>query len=214
MASAGTDRRTAIAAASNGSSTPAATCPASWKRWRARMSPSSRITWCWWSAKSTATRIPSTSGLADWNDACRRAHEELFVRVRADLPRLVSWVNSRFDATVYEDAYSPFCLIAGNNGDADAIHQYMEEYCLEVPESEGHAQRRLCAVLPRELRQRHGAGGNRRAGSESAPTHIFAAGDHFNDLPMLAAALCPVSGRPGQCHRGRQRRPSAPKMDS
>ena len=42
--------------------------------------------------------------------------------MRPDLPQLVGWVNTRFRATVYEDAYSPFCLIAGNNGDADAIY--------------------------------------------------------------------------------------------
>src|SRR5882724_71440 len=41
------------------------------------------------------------SGWDDWNDACYRAHEELFVRVRRDLPRLVSWVESQFNATIY-----------------------------------------------------------------------------------------------------------------
>src|SRR5581483_9530872 len=48
----------------------------------------------------------------EWNDGCREAHEKLFVRVRQDVPRLASWVNSRYDAMVYEDAYSPFCLTA------------------------------------------------------------------------------------------------------
>ena len=56
------------------------------------------------------------------------------------MPRLISWVNSRYDATVYEDAYSPFCLLAGNNKDADLIHSYLEDYCREVPDFEGHAQ--------------------------------------------------------------------------
>ena len=89
------------------------------------------------------------------------SHEELFVHVRPDLPRLVSWVNSRYNATVYEDAYSPFCLIAGNNGDAEAINQYMDEYCQRSARIEGHAQQCLCPVLPRGLRQGHGPDGNR-----------------------------------------------------
>jgi HAD superfamily hydrolase (TIGR01484 family) len=123
-------------------------------------------------------------GLPDWNDACHRDHEELFVRVRADLPRLVSWVDSQFDATVYEDAYSPFCLLAGNNADADAIHEYMEEYCREVPNLtvvRNDVYARFChakynkgtalAEIARRL--------------DISPKQILAAGDHLNDLPML-----------------------------
>ena len=49
------------------------------------------------------------------------------------LPQLVEWINARFHATVYEDAYSPFCLMAGNNGDADVIHARVEEYCRGIP---------------------------------------------------------------------------------
>ncbi|MDB6022504.1 MAG: Haloacid dehalogenase domain protein hydrolase type 3 [Pedosphaera sp.] len=123
-------------------------------------------------------------GWHDWNLACHRDHEQLFTRVRADLPRLVSWVESRFDATIYEDAYSPFCLLAGNNGDADAIHDYMEEYCQEVPNlkvvrndvyarfchatyNKGSALAEICRRL------------------EIHADHTLAAGDHLNDLPML-----------------------------
>jgi len=51
-------------------------------------------------------------GLEPWNTACARAHEDLFARIRPDLPRLTEWINARFNATVYEDPYSPFCLIA------------------------------------------------------------------------------------------------------
>jgi HAD superfamily hydrolase (TIGR01484 family) len=123
-------------------------------------------------------------GLTDWNDACRRSHEEVFVQVRKDLPRLVSWVNSRYDATIYEDAYSPFCLTAGNNGDAEAIHRYMEEYCQEVPNLKvmrNHVYARFCHVAYdkgtalAQIARLH----------EINPKCIFAAGDHLNDLPML-----------------------------
>ena len=91
------------------------------------------------------------------------SHEELFVRIRADLPRLVSWVNARFDATVYEDAYSPFCLIAGNNGDAEAINEYLEDYCREVPNLTVVRNDVYARFSHAELQQRHGAGGNRAA---------------------------------------------------
>ena len=69
-----------------------------------------------------------------WNRACQEAHLQLFERVRQDVPRLRAWVEARFAATIYEDAYSPFCLIAERNQDADMIHEYLCDYCREVPE--------------------------------------------------------------------------------
>src|SRR6267378_2501483 len=50
-------------------------------------------------------------GLEDWNTACSRAHAEVFAKVQSDLPRLQAWINARFHARIYEDAYSPLCLI-------------------------------------------------------------------------------------------------------
>src|SRR6185503_6486924 len=70
----------------------------------------------------------------EWNDRCREEHQTLFTRVRDDVPRLVAWVSQRFRAALYEDAFSPFCLIAENNADADAIQVFLEEYCAGVPE--------------------------------------------------------------------------------
>src|ERR1043166_4120877 len=73
-------------------------------------------------------------GVEEWNRECDRAHDAIFAKVRKDLPRIISWINGSFKATLYEDAYSPFCLIAGNNGDADIIHEYLEDYCREIPQ--------------------------------------------------------------------------------
>ena len=124
-------------------------------------------------------------GLEDWNCACARAHEKLFARVRADLPRLMAWVNERFDAAVYEDSYSPFCLIAENNSDADMIHNYLNDYCAHVPD---------LMVVRNDVYARfsHRAYSKGTALSEIArqlgvgPDLILAAGDHLNDLPMLS----------------------------
>jgi HAD superfamily hydrolase (TIGR01484 family) len=123
-------------------------------------------------------------GLEQWNLACHRDHEELFVRVRKDLPRLVSWVEAQFKATIYEDAYSPFCLVASNNGDADVIHAFMEEYCREVPNLQvvrNDVYARFCHVTYNKGTAL--AEISRRLGISAG--HIFAAGDHLNDLPML-----------------------------
>ena len=124
-------------------------------------------------------------GHEDWNLRCDRLHRELFVRVRADLPRLRKWIDDRFTATVYEDPYSPFCLLAGNNGDADVIHEYLEAYCREVPH---------LTVVRNDVYARfaHAAYNKGKALAEVArrweikTEHILAAGDHLNDLPMLS----------------------------
>ena len=122
--------------------------------------------------------------MADWNTACNRDHEALFARVRPEVSALTDWVNARFRATVYEDAYSPFCLIAGNNGEADLIHSRMNEFCERFPK---------LTVVRNDVYARfsHIAYNKGTALAEISrqlgitQTEIFAAGDHLNDLPML-----------------------------
>lgn len=121
----------------------------------------------------------------EWNRACHAAHAALFRQVRLDLPRLTAWIRERFNATLYEDFYSPFCLIAEKTADAEAIHEYLEDYCAEVPQ---------LTVVRNDIYARfsHEAFNKGTALSEVArlleiqPAEIFVAGDHLNDLPMLS----------------------------
>lgn len=123
-------------------------------------------------------------GVAEWNEACARNHAELFARVRPHMPELMAWVNGRFRATVYEDLHSPFCLIASNNGDADAIHEQLIEFCGGVPD---------LVVVRNDVYARfsHAAYNKGTALAEICrrlslgPQEVFAAGDWLNDLPML-----------------------------
>jgi hydroxymethylpyrimidine pyrophosphatase-like HAD family hydrolase len=131
-------------------------------------------------------------GVDHWNTACTEAHARLFERVKPVLPQLLEWIHGRFEATVYEDAWSPFCLIAGNNGDADLIHARLEEFSREI---EG------LAVMRNDVYARFSHCGFHKgtALTEVARllnvplSQIIAAGDHFNDLPMLC------STRAGYC---------------
>lgn len=119
-----------------------------------------------------------------WNRRCSEAHAELFARILPDVPKLTDWVNKRFSATIYEDPYSPFCLIAANNEDADVIHLFLEEYAAQVPN---------LAVVRNDIYARfsHVAYNKGTALAEVArqigvtKDYVFAAGDHLNDLPML-----------------------------
>ncbi len=125
--------------------------------------------------------------LSEWNDRCHRLHTEIFARVRPDLDRLAGWINERFHTRLYEDAFSPLCVIASSNGDMDRIDAFLNEYCREVPGLTvvrndvyarfSHADFNKGAALT-ELTKRLGL----------TPAEVFAAGDHLNDLPMLDRA--------------------------
>jgi HAD superfamily hydrolase (TIGR01484 family) len=124
-------------------------------------------------------------GLAEWNSACSRDHEEIFARVRKDVPALTEWVNQRYSAVaIYEDLYSPFCFIADKTAHAEAIHEHLETYCQKVP---GLTVVRN-DVYARFSHEKYNKGTalselGRRLGIQ--PHEILAAGDHLNDLPML-----------------------------
>jgi len=134
-------------------------------------------------------------GLKKWNAECTRAHQEIFARVRPDLPRLVEWVNSRFHASVYEDPYSPFCLIAGCNDDADAIHNYLDDYARSIPN---------LTVVRNDVYARFSHVGFNKGTALAELTRrlqitaeeVFAAGDHLNDLPMLSRTYASWLGSP------------------
>jgi hypothetical protein len=122
--------------------------------------------------------------LTEWNTPCSCAHAEVFARVKPDLPRLVEWINSRFRAMLYEDAYSPLCLIAESNADADIIHQFLLDYCEKIPHLtvvRNDVYARFChtafnkGTALAELARRIGV----------SRDQVFAVGDHLNDLPML-----------------------------
>ena len=126
--------------------------------------------------------------LQAWNLACTQAHERLFTRVRADLPRLTAWVNERHSATVYEDPYSPFCLIAEDLESANTIQLFLEEYCREVPQLTV-VRNDVYARFSHEAYNKGTALGEITRLLGLTRDVVFAAGDHFNDLPMLDRAF-------------------------
>jgi len=123
-------------------------------------------------------------GVKHWNDACTADHKVLFDRVRQDVPSLVAWINSQFDASVYDDPHSPICIIAESNQDMDAIHARLDEYCRTAPG---------LTVVRNDVYARfsHQAYNKGTALAEISRmlnfdrSQVFAVGDHLNDLPML-----------------------------
>jgi hydroxymethylpyrimidine pyrophosphatase-like HAD family hydrolase len=120
----------------------------------------------------------------DWNRTCQRAHAELFERLRPHVPELAAWVEERFSATVYADAWSPFCVIATHAAEADAIEKQARQLCKVIPDLDyvrNDVYARFCHAAFNKGTALAALG--RRLGL--GPNVTFAAGDHFNDLPML-----------------------------
>jgi HAD superfamily hydrolase (TIGR01484 family) len=122
-----------------------------------------------------------------WNTACTRDHEEAFATLRPRLAEMNAWINARFDATLYSDAYSPFCLIAGNNRDADQIVAWVENFVRDLPD---------LVLVRNDVYMRFSRAGYNKGTALAeiarqlgvSPSEVFAAGDHLNDLPMLQPA--------------------------
>lgn len=124
-------------------------------------------------------------GLPEWNQRCHRAHERVFKQLRKDVPGLTAWVRARFEATIYEDAFSPFCLIAKSNPDADQIQSYMDAYCRGVPHL-SYVRNDIYARFSHADYNKGSALAEIGRLMRVAADGIVAAGDHLNDLPMLS----------------------------
>lgn len=122
--------------------------------------------------------------MESWNRACTARHAELFTRSERLLDELSAWTRKNHDAETYADAWSPLCVIARDNEEADAIQAGVLKFLQAEPEliwvrndiyaRLSHADYNKGTAMS-ELGSRVGAG----------PEGILAAGDHWNDLPML-----------------------------
>src|SRR5512133_1630444 len=50
------------------------------------------------------------TSLESWNKKCADTHAVMWARMEEDLPELVSWINTKFHARIYQDDYSPLCI--------------------------------------------------------------------------------------------------------
>jgi len=125
-------------------------------------------------------------GVEEWNRDCEAAHAGLFARLLPRLPRIIRGVKERFEVMVFEDDFSPFCLVAQSPEEAAGASQYLEEVCAGIPgltQVRNHTSVRLAhadynkGTALSELARRVGITADR----------VFAAGDHYNDLPMLSS---------------------------
>ena len=136
----------------------------------------------------------------DWNERCARAHAELYTSASSVLEQVIDFVNQKTKAHIIYEAEGPTGLIAASEEEMERVTQFIEQARAGQPKF--HYQRntvylRFChsdyhkgaalAELSRLL--------------EIGREHIFAAGDHHNDISMLdgtfaAMPACPSNSIP------------------
>ncbi len=120
----------------------------------------------------------------EWNERCAAAQAALFAHIADRLPEIFEWVNLHFTANVYEDKWSPFCLIAGNNPDADEIQEFVEKKFADEP---------LLSFVSNDVYARLSHTEYTKGTALKEITRllnipcdgVLAAGDHWNDVSML-----------------------------
>lgn len=119
-----------------------------------------------------------------WNQRCHADHANAFKTCAPSIREMASRIEQRFDATLYDDTWSPLCVIARSNEQMDAIQVELEAFCREI-----HV---LCVVrndvyvrLSHTGYSKGTALGEIQRLTGISPELTLAAGDHLNDLSML-----------------------------
>jgi len=135
-----------------------------------------------------------------WNHRCDRVHGELFAACAPFWTELKEFLAHRTEAAFHHDQWSPVTIIARDEGEADRIHAFVEERLAAWPRLTvvrnsvyfrfAHAEFHKGSCLG-YLQEHLGI----------APEETMAAGDHYNDLPMLDRAfahhlVCPENSLP------------------
>ena len=121
---------------------------------------------------------------SDWNQQCHRDHEELFTEAALLLAEIEAYISNERQARSYREYGRLVGLIAQNDGEMDRIVEYLRLQCSRVANfsfQRNSIYLRFCHAVYHKgsvlkaLQTRLGI----------QPQETFAAGDNFNDLPML-----------------------------
>jgi len=121
---------------------------------------------------------------SDWNQQCHRDHEELFTEAALLLEEIEAYILNERQVRPYREYGRLVGLIAQNDDEMDRIVEYLRLQCSRVANfsfQRNSIYLRFCHAVYHKgsvlkaLQTRLGI----------QPQETFAAGDNFNDLPML-----------------------------
>jgi len=121
---------------------------------------------------------------SDWNQQCHRDHEELFTEAALLLAEIEAYILNERQARSYREYGRLVGLIAQNDDEMDRIVEYLRLQCSRVANfsfQRNSIYLRFCHAVYHKGSVLKAL--QTRLGVE--PQETFAAGDNFNDLPML-----------------------------
>lgn len=135
-----------------------------------------------------------------WNSRCHQDHAVVFGEVATAISDLMRSLETRFDATFYDDNWSPLCAIARSNAQMDAIQTELDAFCHEATDLVA-VRNDVYVRLSHRAYSKGTALNEIQRLSGLTPAQTLAAGDHLNDLPMLLPGVArwlvtPVNGLP------------------
>lgn len=124
-----------------------------------------------------------------WNAVCMETHRKLFHKIAPRVEEIREWIKKDYGSSIlYEDKYSPLCLICPDNGEADHVLAKVSAALENISELSivrndvysrlAHCNYNKGATLL-ELEKMLGI----------SPEEVVVAGDHYNDLTMLNPTL-------------------------
>jgi HAD superfamily hydrolase (TIGR01484 family) len=122
---------------------------------------------------------------SDWNQQCHRDHEVLFNEAALLLADIEAYISNERQARLYREYGRTVGLIAPNDQEMDRIVDYLRLECRRVANfsfQRNSIYLRFCHAV-------YNKGSVLKALQTSLgirPQETFAAGDNFNDIPMLA----------------------------
>lgn len=135
-----------------------------------------------------------------WNSRCHEDHASAYSTHASAVASLSRSLEARFDATFYDDVWSPLCAIARSNSQMDAIQAELDAFSESVPTLVAVRNDVYVRLSHRDYSKGTALGEIQRL-SGVTPAETFAAGDHLNDLSMLIPSVArwlatPANGLP------------------
>jgi hypothetical protein len=134
----------------------------------------------------------------DWNARCYRAHDELFEQASGLLEDIQEFVRGGIGANLIWEGSRLVGLAAETESEMERICEFLERERRRVP-GFGYMRNTIWVRFCHEAYSKGTALSELARLLEIGREEIFAAGDHYNDLPMLDGVhaqwvCCPANG--------------------
>jgi HAD superfamily hydrolase (TIGR01484 family) len=120
----------------------------------------------------------------EWNSQCREKHDSLYTKVEDLLRELEEHVESKTAATLFYEESRLCGVIATTNSEMDEICQFVAAQCLAFPDF-AYQRNSIYLRFCHAAYHKGAALAELQRLTDISSDHTFAAGDNFNDLPML-----------------------------